>query len=119
MRLKICRKMLRQISLMTLTACSTLLMILLIMEQIKMNICNNFEKFLTRYEKKGLKFNLEKCEFGKASVNYMGHILSSEGLFPEPEKVDSILNMEPPSNKSEVCSFLGLATYCGQFIPNF
>ena len=76
-------------------------------------------KVFDKIREKGLKFNLEKCEFGKASVNYMGHILSSEGLFPEPEKVDSILNMEPPSNKSEVCSFLGLATYCGQFIPNF
>ena len=35
----------------------------------------------------------------------MGHILSSERLFPEPEKVDSILNMESPSNTSEVYSF--------------
>ena len=49
----------------------------------------------------------------------MGHILSSEGLFPEPEKVNSILNMKPPSNTSEVRSFLGLVTYFGKFIPNF
>ena len=40
----------------------------------------------------------------------MGHILSSEGLFPEPEKVNSILDMKPPSNTSEVRSFLGLVT---------
>ena len=49
----------------------------------------------------------------------MGYILSSEGLSPEHEKVDSILNMKPPSNTSEVRSFLGLASYCGKFIPNF
>ena len=49
----------------------------------------------------------------------MGHILSSEGLFPEPEKVNSILHMKPPSNTSEVRSFLGLVTHCGKFIPNF
>ena len=49
----------------------------------------------------------------------MGHILSSEGLFPEPEKVNSILHMKPPSNASEVRSFLGLVTYCSKFIPNF
>ena len=49
----------------------------------------------------------------------MGHILSSNGLFPEPEKVDSTLNMKPPSNTSEVRSFLGVVTYCGKFIPNF
>ena len=49
----------------------------------------------------------------------MGHILSSEGLFPEPKKMNFILNMKPPSNTSEVRSFLGLVTYCGKFIPNF
>ena len=49
----------------------------------------------------------------------MGHILSSEGLFPEPRKMNFILNMKPPSNTSEVRSFLGLVTYCGKFIPNF
>ena len=49
----------------------------------------------------------------------MGYILSSEGLSPEHEKVDSILNMKPPSNTSEVRSFLGLASYCGKFIPDF
>ena len=55
--------------------------------------------------REGLKLNFKKCEFGKASINYMGYILSSEGLFPEPEKVNSILNMKPPSNTSEVRSF--------------
>ena len=51
-----------------------------------------------------LKLNLKKCKYCKTSVNYMRHILSLEGLFPEPEKVDSFLNFIPPSNKSEVRS---------------
>ena len=76
-------------------------------------------KVFDKIQEKGLRHNLKKCEFGKASINYMGHVLSSEGLFPEPEQVDSILNMKPPSNTSEVRSFLGLATYCGKLIPNF
>ena len=49
----------------------------------------------------------------------MGHILSSEGLFPEPEHVNSIFHMKPPSNTSEVRSSLGLITYCSKFVPNF
>ena len=68
---------------------------------------------------KDLKLNFKKCEFGKASINYMRHILSSVGLYPEPEKVDSILNMKAPANTSEVCSSLGLVTYCGKFFPNY
>ena len=77
------------------------------------------QKVFDKIREKGLKLNFKKCEFGKASINYMGHILSSEGLFPEPEKVNSLLHMEPPSNTSEVRSFLGLVTYCSKFIANF
>ena len=64
MRLRVSKTLLRQMSLMTLTLCSTLVMMLLLTEQLKKNIDNNFEKFL--------KLNLKNCEFGK-SVNYMGH----------------------------------------------
>ena len=61
---------------------------------------------------KDLKLNLKENEFGKASINnYMRHILSSEGLFTEPKKVDSVLNMKPTSNANEVHSFLDLVTY--------
>ena len=88
------------------------------MQQIKMDICNSFKMLLTRYKRKVLKLNFKKCEFGKTSINYMEHILSLKGLFPEPEKVDSNLNMKPPSNTSEVHSFLGLVPFCGKFIPN-
>ena len=69
------------------------------------------QKVFDKIREKGLNINLRKCEFDKASINYMG--LSSEGLFPEPEKVDSILNLKSPTNTSEVRSFLGLVTYCG------
>ena len=58
-------------------------------------------------------------KFVKISINYMGHILSSERVFPEPKNVDSISNMKPPLNTSEVRSFLVLVTYCGKFIQNF
>ena len=95
--------------------CSTLVMGLLLIQKIKTNICNSFNKFFDKIREKGLKLNFKKWEFGKASINYIGHILSSEGFFTESEKVDSILNMKPPSN----ASFSGLATYYDKFIPNF
>ena len=76
-------------------------------------------KVFDKIREKRLKLNLKICEFGKSSINYMGHVLSSEGLFPESEKVNSILHMKPPSNTVEVRSFLGLVTYCSKFVPNF
>ena len=76
-------------------------------------------KVFDKIRETGLKLNFKKCEFGKSSINYMGHILTSEGLLPESEKVNSILHMKQPSNTSEVCSFLGPVTYCSKFVPNF
>ena len=103
MRLKISRNLLRQISLVTLTVCSTSVMIILFMQQNKINICNSLKKFLIRYERKDWSLTLK-------SVNLVKFLLI---------KADSILNMKQPSNTSKVRSFLGLVTYCGKFIPNF
>ena len=42
-------------------------------------------KVFDKLRENDLKLNFKICAFGKASINYMGHSLSSEGLFPEPE----------------------------------
>ena len=76
-------------------------------------------KVVDRIRGKDLKLILKKYEFGNSTTNYMGHILSSEGLFPEPEKVNLIFYMKPFSNTNEVRSFLRLITYCNKFVPNF
>ena len=119
MRLRISKKLLIQMLLMILTVCSTLVIILLLTQQLKINICNSFEKFLTRYERKAWNLTLKSVNLVKSCINYMGHTISSEWLFPEPEKVNSILHMKPPSNTSEVRSFLSLVTSCSKFVPNF
>ena len=58
-------------------------------------------KVFDKIREKVLKLNVKKCKFCKSSVNYMGHNLSSEGLFLEPEKVNLILQLQPPPNTSE------------------
>ena len=65
MRLKISRNLLRQISLVTLTVCSTSVMIILFMQQNKMNICNSLQKFLIRYERKDWSLTLKSVNLVK------------------------------------------------------
>ena len=48
----------------------------------------------------------------------MGHVISSEGLKPDSEGVQAILDMPPPQNKSDMQRFLGAINYSGKFIPN-
>ncbi len=62
----------------------------------------------------GMTLNLDKCIFNKSSVNFLGHCLSSNGVSPSPAKVNAVANMELPSTREQLRSFLGLATYVGQ-----
>ena len=49
---------------------------------------------------------------------FLGHVLSADGISANPEKVDKVRDWLVPSNAKELYSFLGLASYYCQFIPN-
>ena len=66
-----------------------------------------------------LKIKPKKSFFFQKSVTFLGHILSSEGIAPNPEKIDKVKNWPNPANPKEVHSFIGLASYYQRFIPNF
>jgi hypothetical protein len=70
-----------------------------------------------RKEQLFLKFS--KCEFGKTSLIYLGHIVGGGELKIDPSKVKVILEWSRPNNVTEVRSFLGAAQYWRKFIANF
>ena len=55
--------------------------------------------------------------FHMAELEFMGHLLSARGIEPTKTKVDAVSNAIRPESVSDVRSFLGLANYCGKFIP--
>ncbi|XP_060810604.1 uncharacterized protein K02A2.6-like [Amyelois transitella] len=73
---------------------------------------------LSRLNDAGLRLQKEKCEFFKESVQYLGYVISKEGLQTCPDKVKAILNAPDPTNVSEVKRFLGVVNYYRNFIPN-
>ena len=66
-----------------------------------------------------LKLKEVKCNFLKKHIQYLGHIISGEGIAPVQEKLESIQEMLPPKNPKEVKQFLGLIGYYRKFVPHF
>ena len=64
-----------------------------------------------------LKLNPDKCQFGEKEVQFYGNIISSDGVKPDPMKVDIILKMPSPKSKLELASFLGMCNYLSTYIP--
>jgi hypothetical protein len=57
---------------------------------------------LQRAREYNVKFNREKIQLNKAEVNYLGHIVSKDGLKPDPEKVKAIHEMPDPKDKQGI-----------------
>ena len=63
--------------------------------------------------------NLTKCDFYRDRIQYLGHIISEEGISMGPEKIEAIMNWPTPRNVTDVRSFMGLVGYYRRFIEGF
>ena len=77
------------------------------------------EKVFQRLQEAGLKLKLQKCSFFKKHIQYVGYLLSEEGIEPLPEELESIAKVPRPKNQKEVKQFLGLVGYYRKFVPRF
>ena len=59
----------------------------------------HLEEIFNRLKTVGLKLKLEKCCFFKKHIQYLGHLISAEGIQPLPEKLESIAKM--PASKTQ------------------
>ena len=73
---------------------------------------------MERTRKAGIKLNDEKCVIKTKECNFFGMLYTPDGVKPSPDKVRAIENLEPPKDKKELHTFLGMVTYMSSFIPN-
>ncbi|GFT51447.1 retrovirus-related Pol polyprotein from transposon 297 [Trichonephila clavipes] len=67
----------------------------------------------------GLKLNSKKCLFAAQEVKILGHLVSSNGVRPDPNKIKAVRNFPTPKNIHDIRSFLGLCSYFRRFIKGF
>lgn len=77
------------------------------------------EAVFEQLRKHNLKLQPDKCEFLHKEIAYLGHIISDQGVRPNPDKIEAITKIPVPRNQKDVKSFISLASYYRKFIPHF
>ncbi|MCG7876478.1 MAG: DDE-type integrase/transposase/recombinase [Candidatus Thiodiazotropha taylori] len=80
---------------------------------------SHLEAVFDRLCQHGLKLKLKKCSFLQSETHYLGFIINSRGISPDPLKVEAIRSLPTPTCVREVRSFIGMSSYYRRFIPNF
>ncbi len=66
-----------------------------------------------------MKLNLSKCYFVAKTITFLGHMVSKEGIRPDPGKVEAVLHFPTPRNVTSVRSFLGLTGYYRKYVRGY
>jgi len=86
-------------------------MILLFIPIVFENHLIHLSKVFNILRKYYLKLTIEKCHFCQTEIEALDHKVTTDGLLPLDKRTLSIMNMTPPTNVSELRSFLGMTGY--------
>ncbi|GJP42894.1 hypothetical protein CLOM_g2424 [Closterium sp. NIES-68] len=78
----------------------------------------DLDAFFTLLHKNHLITKGSKCEFLKQELEFLGHVVSTEGVKIDPKKIKTIQEWKPPTNIKERQRFLGFVNYVRRFIHN-
>ena len=76
----------------------------------------NLLKLLDRCRERNLTLNREKLQLKCTETPFIGHVLTSEGIKPDPGKIEAVLKMERPSDVAAVRRLVGLVKYLSKFL---
>ena len=74
---------------------------------------------LQRLRQAGLKLKPAKCHFAMKQVVYLGHVISAEGIYPDPSKTAAVADYPAPKDAKQLKKFLGLANYYRRFVRHY
>jgi transposase InsO family protein len=82
-------------------------------------LLSRMDEVFARLGNANLKLKPKKCKLFARETDYLGHVISGDGIAVSPDKIAAIREWPVPKNVTDVRSFLGTASYYRRFVPNF
>jgi len=82
-------------------------------------LIERLDMIFTKLREYGLKAKPSKCVLFKSPIEFLGHLVSADGLGPQPAKLDAIRNWQTPHCLRDVRAFYGIASYYRRYVKDF
>jgi hypothetical protein len=79
----------------------------------------NVDEVLGRIRDAGLKLKPEKCQLLETEVIFLGHVVSGNGVSPDPTNIAKIVQWQRPQNAKEVKQFVATGSYYRRFVKDY
>ncbi|CAF1476348.1 unnamed protein product [Didymodactylos carnosus] len=79
----------------------------------------DLEAVFLRLKEANLTLKASKCEFCRKELKYLGHLITPDGIKPDPSLVSAVQRFPPPQKIKDLQSFLGLTGYYRRFVKNY
>ena len=80
---------------------------------------SNLKQVFSALNEHCMQLRIDKCEFLRKQVTYLGHVISAEGLKLSEKRVDAVVNFPKPENVKQLESVIGKLNEYGKFLPSF
>ena len=79
----------------------------------------HIEEVFQKLHEAGLKLGRDKCDFAKEEIEFLGHVITQEGIKADPKKIQVAKDWETPQTVKQIRSFVGFMSYYRKFIKDF
>lgn len=78
----------------------------------------HLREVFSRLQQHNLSINISKCVFGKTEIDFLGHRVTSNGIYPSSSRMEAIMKTKRPKTVKELKGFLAMINFYRTFLPH-